>query len=177
MYQDLIKYSISPYWDTQYKKTLQAARDTYGNSAQILVSNEELCELAAVCAKFPRYDSAEKARAELHDKAIDEVADVMIVLDHVVNIFGLRNTEILSRIDSKIERLSRWLKASDSMEQTTVDREVKSKPPCGNCVNYGDFNNAKPGGICTHCVQDENYPEFVKTKGDMPHAKNVPGKV
>ena len=50
---------------------LARARMTYGDTAQILVSNEELCELAAVCAKFPRYESPNKAREELYDKAVD----------------------------------------------------------------------------------------------------------
>jgi NTP pyrophosphatase (non-canonical NTP hydrolase) len=107
-------------------ETLQKARDTYGNKNQIMVSIEELNELACVLAKYPRYEEHEKAIEELKEKAVDEVADVMIVINHIVNIFEMDwQEEIEPRIDKKIERLRRWLEKSESMEQTTVDREVK----------------------------------------------------
>ena len=142
----------------EHKEVLSHARKVYGNTKQILVSNEELCELAAVCAKFPRYDDPHKARIELHQKAVDEVADVLIVLDHIINIFQLEDEEIQSRIDGKIDRLDRWMSASDSMEQTTVDRAVhespKSKAPCGKCRHYRDFQALKIGRACNRCVQD-----------------------
>lgn len=125
MPQSLIQYSLSSYWDNKHKEILQATRDLYGDTAQILVSTEELCELAAVCAKFPRYEDPAKAKEMLHTKAVDEVADVMIVLDHIINIFELDRVEVLSRIDGKIDRISRWLKTSDSQEQTTIDRTVR----------------------------------------------------
>ena len=52
--------------------TLAKARETYGNTPQILVAIEELNELACVLAKFPRYDSEQEAQIELHQKAVDE---------------------------------------------------------------------------------------------------------
>lgn len=174
MSQSLIQYSMSPYWDNKYKKVLQEIRDTYGNTTQILVSNEELCELAAVCAKFPRYEDPAKAKEMLHSRAVDEVADVMIILDHIINIFELNREEVLLRIDGKIDRISRWLKASDSQEQTTIDRAVKeksSRPPCGKCSNYGDFRNMNVGAPCNICVQDP-YCNFTPKKGESVDAKN-----
>lgn len=147
----------------EHREVLSHARYVYGNTKQILVSNEELCELAAVCAKFPRYDDPYKARQELHKKAVDEVADVIIVLDHIINIFQLEDEEIQARISGKIERLKRWMDASNSMEQTTVDREVhegsKPKVPCGTCKHFGNFQNLKPGHICCTCVTS-NYSMF-----------------
>lgn len=140
------------------RKVLAKARETYGNTNQILVSNEELCELAAVCAKFPRYDDPEKARIELSDKAIDEVADVLIVLDHIVNIFQLKPEKVRARIVGKVDRLSRWLDASDSQEQTMVDREVKeeSKPcPCKGCAHVLQWQELKIGGRCFRCVRQD----------------------
>ena len=104
---------------------LETARNTYGDTAQILVANEELCELAAVCAKYPRYSDKTLARKELHNKAVDEVADVLIVLDHIVHIFGLDEQELNSRITGKVSRLYRWLSASSSMQRTTEDRDVE----------------------------------------------------
>lgn len=154
--QKLILLGENFYADSRHKNVLAKIRETYGNTTQILVSNEELCELAAVCAKFPRYTDPEKARTELHSAAVDEVADVMIILDHIINIFGLSEEEIRDRISGKIGRITRWLATSDSQEQTTVDREVvepqDSKAPCGICRHFGNFNNLKPGHRCCTCV-------------------------
>ena len=175
MSQSLIQYSLSPYWDSEYKKILQKTRETYGNTAQLLVSNEELCELAMVCAKFPRYEDPEKAKEFLHSRAVDEVADVLIILDHVINIFDLDSIEILSRIDGKVDRLARWLSTSDKQEQTTIDRVVrdsaKSKPPCGKCKKFGDFRNMNEGAVCNLCVKDP-YCKFTPVKDDSINAKD-----
>lgn len=118
---------ISRFVKPKHRELLKKARDTYGDTTQILVSVEELCELACVCAKFPRYEDSEVARDKLHDKIVDEVADTLIVLDHVVNIFGLTPVDIGDRVEAKMERMYRWLHASKSQAQTMVDREV-TKP-------------------------------------------------
>lgn len=152
------------------RQVLAKARKTYGDTAQILVSTEELCELAAVCSKYPRYKTKEKAQDELHDKAVDEVADVLIVLDHIINIFGLTPVDIGDRIAGKVARLERWLNTSNSMEQTTVDRGVPGQlhitgmcqgcvydtnpetiGPCCNCgAEHSNYKKALPCGKCTH---------------------------
>jgi len=107
-------------------EVLQKARDTYGNKNQIMVAIEELNELACILCKYPRYEEHDKAIEELKEKVVDEVADVLIVLNHIVNIFELSYTDDIDpRIEKKTERLSRWLEKSESMEQTTIDREVK----------------------------------------------------
>lgn len=168
MSQSLIQYSMSPYWDNKYKKVLQEIRDTYGNTTQILVSNEELCELAAVCAKFPRYEDPAKAKEMLHSRAVDEVADVMIVLDHIINIFELDRAEVLSRIDGKIDRVSRWLSTSNSQEQTTIDRTIKE-----GSSTFGDFRNMQEGAPCNRCVQNP-YCEFSSREDVSADAKNNP---
>lgn len=118
---------LSKFVTPKHRELLKKARDTYGDTTQILVSVEELCELACVCAKFPRYEDPEVARDKLHDKIVDEVADTLIVLDHVVNIFGLTPVDIGDRVEAKMERMYRWLHASKSQSQTMVDREV-TKP-------------------------------------------------
>lgn len=173
MAQRLILLSGDNHVDLRNKKILSDLRKTYGNTTQILVSNEELCELAAVCAKFPRYKDPEKARAELRSAAIDEVADVMIILDHVINIFRLQDDEIRKRIGGKLDRIVRWLSESSDQEQTTVDREVREgvnpqpsekpaeKPKeqpregsrCSGCAHVGEFQQLKVGGRCTICAQ------------------------
>lgn len=156
MSQNLIRLSNNDWENRRHREVLSHIRETYGNTTQILVSNEELCELAAVCAKFPRYTDPNKARSELHSAAIDEVADVMIILDHVINIFQLEDQEIWERISGKVDRIHRWLSASDSQEQTTVDRDVHNRPlkaqRCGTCKHMGTFSNLKPGHRCYRCV-------------------------
>lgn len=156
--QTMIQLSDNPNTDRRHKEVLARIRETYGNTTQILVSNEELCELAAVCAKFPRYTDPEKGRSKLHSAAIDEVADVMIILDHIINIFGLEEREVRARIEGKVDRITRWLSESTDQEQTTVDREVrvatKPKCPCGDCEHYGDFQNLKPGHRCCKCASN-----------------------
>lgn len=156
MSQKLIQLSRSPYEDVRRKEVLSHIREVYGNTTQILVSNEELCELAAVCAKFPRYTDPGKARTELRSAAIDEVADVMIILDHIINIFQLEDIEVWRRIGGKVDRISRWLSESSNQEQTTVDREVKESTipsvPCGGCGHFGNFQNLKPGHRCCQCA-------------------------
>lgn len=109
----------------KHRNLLQKARDTYGDTTQILISVEELNELSCVCAKFPRFEDPDRARKELHSKAIDEVADVLIVLDHIINIFDLTPVEIGERIEAKIGRMERWLNKSSSQAQTMVDRKIE----------------------------------------------------
>lgn len=192
MSQKLIHLGRNERIDNECKEVLSLIRKTYGNTTQILVSNEELCELAAVCAKFPRYNDPEKARSELHSAAIDEVADVMIILDHVINIFQLDDLEIRARIQGKIDRIRRWLSESSSQEQTTVDREVREgenlqpeekapeKPteqpeteskicPCRGCAHVGDFQALKIGGRCFLCSM-QNWGLF-----ESKYARGVSG--
>ena len=177
MSQKLILLSGDDPVDFRYKRILYDLRKTYGHTTQILVSNEELCELAAVCAKFPRYKDPEKARAELRSAAIDEVADVMIILDHIINIFQLQDEEVRKRISGKLDRIVRWLAESSDQEQTTVDREVregvnlqpKKKPEekpkekpvedvtkvhCLGCAHVGEFQQLKIGGRCMVCASN-----------------------
>lgn len=174
MSQTMIRLSDNPILDRRHKEILSRIRETYGNTTQILVSNEELCELAAVCAKFPRYTDPEKARSELHSAAVDEVADVMIILDHIISIFGLSENEVHDRISGKVDRITRWLSESNSQEQTTVDREVHVRKshsaPCGICTGFGDFNNLKPGHRCCVCINSD-YSKFEAKSEDKPADK------
>lgn len=200
MSQRLILMSETEPVDSHYKRILYDLRKTYGNTTQILVSNEELCELAAVCAKFPRYKDPKKARAELHSAAIDEVADVMIILDHVINIFQLRDEDIRKRIDGKLDRIVRWLAQSSDQEQTTVDREVREgvnpqlgenpaeKPQeqpregsvqmnCVGCAHVGEFQQLKMGGRCVICAQNNWSLWEPKEATEVAQGYKVPPKV
>lgn len=115
---------VTRFINKKQREVLAKARETYGDTVQILVSTEELCELAAVCSKYPRYHTKEKAQDALYDKVVDEVADVLMVLDHIINIFDLNPVDIEGRVAGKILRLDRWLNMSSDIEQTTIYREV-----------------------------------------------------
>lgn len=121
---DVGEYGM-PYEDM--KKILRTARKTYGNRNQLLVSIEELNELACVLAKYPRYEDDKTAVKELYDKALDEVADVYTILEHVKAIFGISEEALWRRRTAKAVRLQRWMSNSSSMVETTKDRAVESE--------------------------------------------------
>lgn len=141
-------------------KILETARNVYGNKNQILVCIEELNELACVLAKFPRYEDEDEAREKLTEKVIDEVADVMIILDHVQKIFGIPDEAISDRIMKKIERLERWLKNSTSMQRTLEDRVV-GVVDCNTCQNWQNPDYS----MCKTCMSTEG------TEGIKPFYK------
>lgn len=143
---------------------LKKARETYGNKNQILVCIEELNELACVLAKYPRYDSEDEARISLHDKAVDEVADVFIILDHVQHILHIGNEEIVNRIEKKVERLDRWLTNSDSMQRTVEDRTVGNEQhSCLECDNW-ENPEANMCGACMAAEATDGVRPFYKPK-------------
>ena len=145
--------------------TLSKARESYGNKNQILVCIEELNELACVLAKYNRYDDECVARKELHDKAVDELADVYIILEHVKSILNIPNEDVIIRASLKLRRLNRWLSNSDSMQETINDRAVEDndKKECSSCLRNG---LSKEGNtICNVCLSAEAY------EGNKPYYK------
>lgn len=132
------------------EETLQKARDTYGSKNQILVCIEELNELACVLAKYPRYDDENEAKNSLHDKVLDEVADVFIILNHVQSILSIEDSEIFDRVYEKTKRLERWLNNSDSMQRTVEDRAVE-KIGCMSCENWEN----PEANMCKTCLAAE----------------------
>ena len=139
---------------------LSCARDTYGNKNQVLVCIEELNELACVLSKFNRYDSEGKARKELHSKALDELADVYIILEHVKSILDISNEGIMNRAKLKLDRLKRWLSKSKSMQETVDDREISKS--CSNCVNRSLKHYMS---LCKECIMEESI------SGNKPYYK------
>lgn len=105
-------------------KTLQAARDTYGAHKQIGVAAEECTELAKELIKVFRYDDFEDAVKNTKDNVVDEVADVLIVLDHVLNLYNIKEKDLIPHISKKMRRLRYWLNNSDSIEFTTQHRTI-----------------------------------------------------
>lgn len=183
--------SHTKYLTSTHLQILKKARDTYGETNQILVSCEELTELAAVCAKYPRYTDHEKAHNDLYAKALDEVADVLIVLDHVINIFDIKPYDLQQRIHGKVSRLEHWMNTSSSMEQTTIDREVPGQTsledykcqscvfvnipdhifPCSDCHNFDRYAKATP---CVGCAHNGDYKQL-KEGGACAECVKDPG--
>lgn len=148
----------------EVSSVLQHARETYGSKNQILVCIEELNELACVLAKYPRYEEEQKARIDLHNSVLDEVADVMIILDHIQNIFELSDKEIHSRVLAKVGRLERWLKESNSMQQTIEDRAIEGEQH--SCLNCDNWENPETNicGICMAAEATDGVRPFYKQK-------------
>lgn len=115
----------NPFLKYHEMEILAKARRTFGDTTQILVAMEELCELACVCAKYPRYEDSFNAKEELHNKAIDELADVTVVINHIINIMDIDPYEVEKRISGKVARVERWVNKSSSMQITTEDRKVE----------------------------------------------------
>lgn len=105
-------------------KTLHKAQETYGYANQITVVAEECMELALVLQKYPRFPDHSTASENLRAKVVEEVADVIICLNHLFTMFGISDSELEDQMDSKLQRLKRWLEASNSMYQTVIDREL-----------------------------------------------------
>ena len=159
MGKDLSTVDINKIDDNQ---ALRLARETYGNKNQIMVCIEELNELACVLAKYPRYDNEETAKAELRDKALDELADVYIVLEHAKSILGISNFSVENRAWLKLERMKRWLNSSTSMQQTIDDRvvgEESTESSCEGCIR----ENNKDEVLCNMCLASE------AVEGIKPH--------
>ena len=109
----------------QQLATLFNVRLKFGDRNQISVSAEECCELAKELLKFTRYNHSATAVVCTKDAVKEEVADVLIVLNHVLSIFRISDEELAEIMRKKINRIDNWLKTSESMEITTKMRELE----------------------------------------------------
>ena len=108
-------------------QVLQRARETYGAHKQIGVAAEECTELAKELIKAFRYDSFDDVVKNTKKNVIDEVADVFIVLDHVLKLFNITPEDLQPHITKKLQRLEYWLDNSSSIEFTTRCRTISSR--------------------------------------------------
>ena len=107
-------------------KTLQAAHETYGAHKQIGVAAEECTELAKELIKAFRYDDFEDAVKNTKENVVDEVADVLIVLDHILNLYSITTSDLQPHITKKLDRLRYWLAHSKNTEFTTQHRSLSA---------------------------------------------------
>lgn len=136
-------------------KILQRAQDTYGYPNQISVAMEELAELIAALAKYPRFPDHTTAMADkkFRDHVIEEVADVHVVIQHIYMMFGLNPEEVEQVMDKKLERLSRWMDTSEDFSHTMEDRELERVPEvkeCRTCAYGAVFGRYE----CKYCFKD-----------------------
>ena len=108
-------------------QVLQRARETYGAHKQIGVAAEECTELAKELIKAFRYDSFDDVVKNTKKNVIDEVADVLIVLNHVFTLFNITPEDLQPHITKKLQRLEYWLDNSSSIEFTTRCRTISSR--------------------------------------------------
>lgn len=106
------------------KQILELARKTYGAHKQIGVAAEECTELAKELIKAFRYDDFNDAVKNTKEQVVDEVADVLIVLDHVIELYKIKERDLIPYIYKKVDRLNYWLQNSDSIEFTTKSRSI-----------------------------------------------------
>lgn len=135
-------------------RILDLARKTYGPKAQIAVSAEECCELAKELLKYLRYETHETAVNNTRNNVISELADVIIISDHIINIFNVKQQELDSEIEVKIERLQRWMKNSNKFEYTTEDRELKTT--CEGCFWDDHWDDPKRSEMCRKCFEENH---------------------
>lgn len=139
-----------------YQKVLEKARETYGNRKQLSVAAEELDELAILCNKYQRYDCHEEGVRDLYMSVVGEVCDVLVVLNHVINTFGISEYDLQEALSGKVARLEGWLNSSKSLQISTVMRDIpRDKTGCGDCVYKG---LPKTTGPCVACGSEKkNY--------------------
>ena len=106
------------------KLTLKKARETYGAHKQIVVAAEECTELAKELIKAFRYDDFNDAVKNTKDNVVDEVADVFIVLPHILELTAICTKELITNVTSHMNRLRYWIENSDSIVFTTQHRKA-----------------------------------------------------
>ena len=91
---------------------LDRAITTYGAPAQMDMAVDEMAELTKAICKVKRVSCAAEAKAAL-ENAVEEMADVQIMLDKLRIIFGRSTAEAE---EYKLERLKKRLDAATAAE-------------------------------------------------------------
>lgn len=137
------------------KDFLRRAREKYGYKNQISICMEELNELAAVLPKYIRYDYHEEAVNGMREKVIDECADVLNAIDHIQEIFGITDEDLVLRSAKKMDRVAGWL-IKGGKKVTLEERDIPDKP-CPLCK----FNGGDPFAMpCWYCNTHQDYGGF-----------------
>jgi NTP pyrophosphatase (non-canonical NTP hydrolase) len=111
-WRDGMKYYLSPE-QTSAVKMRSIAR--YGKDTQTTVCMEECAELIQAISKLKRYNPEDPTnkvgRSELIENLYEEMADVLICFDLLVEIYGLKPSDLRRMMDHKVWRIKRKLEA------------------------------------------------------------------
>lgn len=111
-WRDSMTYHLSPE-QADTVKMRSIAR--YGKDKQTTVCMEECAELIQAISKLKRYDPYDPNntvdRAKLIENLYEEMADVQICFDLLVEIYGLKPSDLRRMIDHKVWRIKRKLEA------------------------------------------------------------------
>ena len=86
------------------KDVLKAAIDRYGATMQSVVAMEECNELGQQIAKHIRGDG-------IHDNLVGEMADVLICMYELCEMYDVTEEELQETIDFKLSRLEKRMEA------------------------------------------------------------------
>lgn len=111
-WRDSMTYYLSPE-QADAVKMRSIAR--YGRDKQTTVCMEECAELIQAISKLKRYNPEDPTnkvgRSELIENLYEEMADVQICLDLLVEIYGLKPSDLRRMMDHKVWRIKRKLEA------------------------------------------------------------------
>lgn len=111
-WRDSSKYYLSPE-QADAVKMRSIAR--YGKETQTTVCMEECAELIQAISKLKRYNPEDPTnkvgRSELIENLYEEMADVQICFDLLVEIYGLKPSDLRRMIDHKMWRMKRRMEA------------------------------------------------------------------
>lgn len=106
------KYYLSP---EQANTVEMRSIAWYGADTQTTVCMEECAELIQAISKLKRYNPEDPtnkvSRSELIENLYEEMADVCICFDLLVEIYGLKPSDLRRMIDHKVWRMKRKLEA------------------------------------------------------------------
>ena len=102
---------------------LDRAITTYGAPAQMDMAVEEMAELTKALCKVKRVSCAAEAKAAL-ENAVEEMADVQIMLDQLRIIFH-RSTEEVE--EAKLERLKNRLDGRNNWQGSSLHKWVEKQ--------------------------------------------------
>ena len=111
-WRDSAKYYLSPEQENTIKMRSIA---WYGPDAQTTVCMEECAELIQAISKLKRFNPEDPnnkvGRKELIENLYEEMADVLICLDLLSEIYGLKFGDVRSMINHKVWRMKRKMEA------------------------------------------------------------------
>ena len=107
-----VKYYLSP----EQENTVEMRSIAwYGADMQTTVCMEECAELIQAISKLKRYNPEDPnnkvGRSELIENLYEEVADVLICIDLLTEIYGLKFGDVRRMIHHKVWRMNRRMEA------------------------------------------------------------------